>query len=181
MFSASIASHPKPEDLTIPGAGAFNALSGKAPRLLLLIAGLTVVLFSVVALARIVERAPTASGDSRETDGETAATRTRAAAPDEIGKPPQTWARKHVRARCDGCGSVVSVRELETAGDAASRASDKTIGRLQSDGPAGPARRYEFTVRLGDGSNRVFSDSNPTAWRIGERVGVIDGLTVSSR
>jgi outer membrane lipoprotein SlyB len=42
-------------------------------------------------------------------------------------------------------------------------------------------RSYEFTVRLADGSSRVFNDTNPARWRSGERVIVIDGANPSNK
>jgi hypothetical protein len=34
---------------------------------------------------------------------------------------------------------------------------------------------YEYTVRVGDGSSRVFREELPVSWRLGERLIVIDG------
>jgi len=77
-----------------------------------------------------------------------------------------------VKRRCDGCGLIVSMRE---------GASDDA-----SNGPATPAdfgsqwtlmapARYTFIVKLEDGAEHRISNSDPLAWRIGERVMVIDG------
>ena len=41
--------------------------------------------------------------------------------------------------------------------------------------------RYSFTVLLENGVERVINDSNPLAWRIGERVMIIDGGVAGSR
>jgi len=34
---------------------------------------------------------------------------------------------------------------------------------------------YEYTVRMTDGTTRVFREPLPTSWRLGERILVIDG------
>ena len=36
-------------------------------------------------------------------------------------------------------------------------------------------RVYEYTLRMADGSSSVFEETLPATWRVGERVGVIDG------
>ena len=36
-------------------------------------------------------------------------------------------------------------------------------------------RVYEYTLRMADGSSSVFQETLPTTWRVGERVGVIEG------
>jgi len=36
-------------------------------------------------------------------------------------------------------------------------------------------RVYEYTLRMADGSRSVFQEALPTTWRVGERVGVIEG------
>ena len=34
---------------------------------------------------------------------------------------------------------------------------------------------FEYTARMADGSSRVFRETLPTSWRVGERLTVIDG------
>jgi hypothetical protein len=36
-------------------------------------------------------------------------------------------------------------------------------------------RVYEYTLRMPDGSSNVFQETLPAGWRLGERVGVIEG------
>lgn len=36
-------------------------------------------------------------------------------------------------------------------------------------------RVYEYTLRMADGSSSVFQETLPATWRVGERVGVIEG------
>jgi hypothetical protein len=52
--------------------------------------------------------------------------------------------------RCAQCGRIVSKRELTP-------------------------RVYEYTLRMPDGSTSVFLETLPATWRVGERVGVIEG------
>jgi len=61
---------------------------------------------------------------------------------------------------CAECGTVVSSLAVEPA--------PRTSG-------AGPTvKRYQVTVRMNDGSSRVFVDANVAHWRQGERVIVIE-------
>ena len=80
------------------------------------------------------------------------------------------------RRRCGGCGVVVAIRQVPVDGasgaDALSAALPSEFG---GDGPLATPRRHTFIVHLEDGSERQINDSNPLAWRIGERVMIIDG------
>lgn len=58
-------------------------------------------------------------------------------------------------AGCKECGFVESIRQIAPEGDS-------------------PALR-EITIRLRDGSTRVYSDVDPVRWRTGERILVIAG------
>jgi len=51
---------------------------------------------------------------------------------------------------CAHCGRIVSKREIA-------------------------ARVYEYTLRMPDGTSSVFQETLPATWRVGERVGVIEG------
>jgi hypothetical protein len=59
---------------------------------------------------------------------------------------------------CIGCGVVESVREIDGRDE---RAAEST-------------RSYEVTIRLQDGSRRVFNEATPRSWRSGTRVMIID-------
>jgi hypothetical protein len=79
----------------------------------------------------------------------------------------------HRKAKCGGCGAVVSMREI--------RPTDVT-DRPDAESAMQSAAYYEFVIRMPDGSNRVVTGANPEAWREGERVTVIDRVTlVASR
>lgn len=41
-------------------------------------------------------------------------------------------------------------------------------------------KSYEVTVRFDDGTRRVFSESNPPAWRPGDRIKVVNGVIQSN-
>jgi hypothetical protein len=42
-------------------------------------------------------------------------------------------------------------------------------------------RIFEYTLRMSDGSSRVFEEALPTSWRLGERAVVIDGTGAGPR
>jgi hypothetical protein len=62
------------------------------------------------------------------------------------------------RTTCAECGVIESVREIDTRGE---RAGEST-------------KSYETTIRLRDGSRRVFVEATPRMWRSGTRIMVID-------
>ncbi len=86
------------------------------------------------------------------------------------------------RRRCGGCGVVVAIRQVPVDGasgaDALSAALPSEFG---GDGALAAAPRHTFIVHLEDGSERQIIDSNPLAWRIGERVMIIDGGPAGGR
>lgn len=67
--------------------------------------------------------------------------------------------RARVKARCEECGVIESMRRVAPEGISPSI--------------------YEITVRLGDGSTDVFSDATPANWRPGERIILIGGRSQS--
>jgi len=73
---------------------------------------------------------------------------------------PDIQTARRVGASCAECGTVVSSLEVEPAQGA--QVADLTV------------RRYEVTVRMNDGSNRVFVDANSAHWRQGQRVILIE-------
>jgi hypothetical protein len=60
--------------------------------------------------------------------------------------------------RCPHCGWIESKREI-----------------LPSVADPHARRIYEYTVRMADGSSRVFEEALPTTWRLRERLLFIDG------
>jgi hypothetical protein len=62
------------------------------------------------------------------------------------------------RRTCAECGVIESVREIDTRGEQAAEST----------------RSYEVTIRLQDGSMRVFNEATPRTWRSGTRIMVIN-------
>jgi len=75
---------------------------------------------------------------------------------DEVALPPRSAAPG--APRCRHCGWIETRRELLP---------------LLADPRA--LQVFEYTVRMADGSSRVFQETLPTSWRLGERLTVIDG------
>ena len=98
----------------------------------------------------------------------------RADAPRAASAPAITAPRTRAYG-CAECGVIESTREIEGP-DAMIRVH--TSGQIVSGGDiAGkPARNWEITIRLHDGSMHVITDANPARWKDGERVRVIAGM-----
>jgi|GEM_PF-2561025 len=77
-----------------------------------------------------------------------------------------------VKRACDGCGLIVSMREGASDDAPNGAATPADFGSLWT--LMAPAR-YTFIVKLENGAEHRISNSDPLAWRIGERVMVIDG------
>jgi hypothetical protein len=82
------------------------------------------------------------------------------------------------KARCVECGVIVSKREIDTA---SGEVSPKSSVNSDPNSSRNSSLRYEFTVRMGDGSSRVFDDVSPANWRDGERVTIIGGASRAMR
>jgi hypothetical protein len=145
--------------------------SSKSRRLMLLIAGVTVILTSTAAIARIMDwfPAPVVSSEVIRTDEGLATTL-------EADVPARGAGYGKRKSKCPGCGAIVSVREVNDGGNAGGK-----LAEAHAKSTAGAGKYYEFTVRLRDGSKHVITDADPAAWRVGERVNVIDSMTLSSR
>jgi hypothetical protein len=79
----------------------------------------------------------------------------------EQTQPAPVEVKAESAARCLHCGRILSKRRLDPA----------TVGHF--DPPT-----YEYTVRLADGSGRIFREQMPASWRVGERLYYIDGTRV---
>jgi hypothetical protein len=64
----------------------------------------------------------------------------------------------HAVQRCPHCGRIESKREIVPS------VADPRSPRI-----------YEYTLRMADGSSRVFREALPASWRVGERLTLIDG------
>ena len=109
------------------------------------------------------------------------------------------------KAKCAGCGVIQSTREIVQRGDggAIGIVGGAVVGGLLGNqvgggrgkdlatvaGAVGGAiagneiekrvdtnKHYEIVVRFDDGSRRTFTETDPTAWRAGDRVKVVDGV-----
>ena len=104
------------------------------------------------AVARWVNQGPFAAAPFE------AASALAAPAPD-AAPPRQATEGARARRVCAECGVITSIRKIAAIGDDA----------------GADAIRYEFTVRQEDNTQRVITDVNPSAWRLGERVIAIGG------
>ena len=142
----------------------------KSSYLPLLLTGIAIILFSTAGIARMMGWSP----NSTDASGD-------AAALDQTAHVSATLEARG-RPRCPACGVVVSMREIkrhdeDTGPGAAGGATAGNGGEtaLKTNGA------YEITLRMVDGSSRVFEDASPARWRTGERVIVIDGANASHR
>ncbi len=86
-----------------------------------------------------------------------------------------------VAASCKQCGVVASMREIrQTEGSSDAPGRPGLIRASLKEAAVEPTRRYEVTVRMRDGSSRVFLHAPPANWRAGERLILIGGATHAS-
>ena len=136
--------------------------------LLPLIAGAAVLLFGTAGVAHI-DGWPLGATNGRSASG---ATPTRDTRFDDPGASvgPMAATDAPARRRCVECGVIASIREVGAYEEPAIAGMSGNDAR-----PLMAARSYRFTVRLENGAQHEILDANPSAWRIGERVNVIDG------
>ena len=120
----------------------------EAPYLRLLIGGIAAVLLGLFGIAAVMAWTPASTEDSV----------------DKLLTLPTKTVGSHVRVKCEECGVVVSTREIEQPGGS---------GGVTRGGKRG----HEVTVRMKNGSNRVFMDANPANWRQGESIILIQGAS----
>lgn len=160
----------------------------------LLIVGVAVVLSSTVGVAAIMGWLPDSTGGSGGivAPGDLPLASAQPVALTAQAAPGQAGGEARAKVRCAECGTIVSIREIETRGEDAGLDTaglntgglDKaggTVARNQDKLRLKSARRYQMTVRLADGSSRVINHASPASWRPGERVIVIDGTHSSNR
>ena len=89
------------------------------------------------------------------------------------------------RRQCEECGVVASTREIRQHREGSEFGEFGAAGDVTRGGRSGlpdeSTRTYEVTVRMQDGSNRVFVQAGPANWRVGERLIIIAGLTQASK
>jgi len=113
------------------------------------------------------------------------------------------------RVKCAECGVIESMREIDVRGDGtglgavggavvggvlghqvgSGRGNDvaTVLGAVggavagnQIEKSARSTKSYEITVRFDDGSSRVINEANPSTWRTGDKVKVINGAIQSN-
>jgi len=142
-----------------------NMQANKLLQLPRLVWGIAAILVSGIAIGSLAMSAQGSNGTLAS------------AAPSELAAAPAIAAAgARASYRCVGCGVVESTREIEapderTGGNATGLSAAGSPGAIE----AKPARNFEITIRLRDGSRRVITDAHPARWRRGERVQVIAG------
>lgn len=147
------------------------------------IVGIVVLLFSTAGVARIMGWLPNATYVFADTLAIEPLTEASAKArSSKVNLTPSPMAgNAPTRRRCAECGVIAAMRKIEVSGENASlSATDRAAGGNRNQMRVKSAKSYEFTVRLNDGSYRVITDANPAAWRLGERVNIIDGMNPSN-
>ena len=167
-----------------------NTQVNKPPHLLMWIAGIAVILFSVVGIMGCNSK------DAPSNKPEHAKSSTSSLNP--------------FKSKCADCGQIESVREIVTRGEGtglgvvggavvggaignqvgAGRGKDlATVAGAVGGAVAGneiekrakSTKSYAITVRLDDGSSRVINETNTPTWRPGDRVKVTNGAIQSNR
>lgn len=151
----------------------------------------------------------TGSPSEKMAVGEQATAPAKPAAARAYAAPAQVANNAPARASCAECGVIESIQELEARGEGSGLgavggavvggvlghqvgggtgkkiatvagavggaiAGNEIEKRVKSD------KSYEITVRFEDGSSRVVSEASAPAWRIGDRVKVINGAIQSN-
>ena len=158
--------------------------ANEAPYLSILIGGVVAILLGTSGIAAVMAWTPT----STDVAGVVFA-------PDELATPPARPVGAQVRlppalaendarvsVKCAECGVVASTREIEQPGagiDPGAAGEVTRGGRYEIPGKS--TKRFEVTVRMNDGSSRVFLDPNPADWPLGERVILVEGASHSNK
>jgi outer membrane lipoprotein SlyB len=172
-----------------------NTQVNKPPHLLMWIAGIAVILFSVTVIAAFMSW-NSASKDDPSNNATPAKSSTSMSNP--------------FKAKCVNCGQIESVREIVARGEGsglgvvggavvggaignqvgAGRGKDlATIAGAVGGAVAGneiekrvkSTKSYEIIVRLDDGSSRIIHETNTPTWRPGDQVKVTNGTIQSDR
>jgi len=158
--------------------------ANRFPHLPLLVVAIAVILSSSAGIAAIMAWIPTpaerpgeslARGPLSTALAEPVAVRARAAPIKLDGD-----VRAKAKAKCIGCGVIVSMRDTDPLdeGTRLDAARESVAGHTTRARQRSP-QRYEMTIRLTDGSHRVFNEASPIRARPGGRVVVIEGVDPS--
>lgn len=167
------------------------------------VAGIAFIVFSGVGIAALMGWMPTSMG----TSDKTASLDKPGASPARTSTRAYDTPRSAVK--CAECGVVQFVREIETKGEGSGigAVGGAVVGGVLGNqvgggdgkdiatvvGAVGGAvagneiekrvkstKSYEITVRFEDGSTRVINEANASAWRVGDRVKVVNGIIRSN-
>ena len=176
--------------------------SNKSPSALMWIVGLAIILACGVGIAAIMGWIPSSTGnaDVAKANMNNSSVRKNNTAPPQVS----------ARVKCAECGVVESVVEINTKGkgtgigvvggavvggllgnqvgkgrgnDAATvvGAVGGAVAGNQIEKSARSTKSYDITIRFEDGSRNVIHDeTNPSAWRVGDRVKVVNGTIRSN-
>lgn len=159
-----------------------NMHFNEVPHLRLLIAGVAVILFGTSGIAAVMAWMP---GSADMADDVVALDRlappVRPAGAEAQISAESAEGDARSRAKCEECGIVASLRDIEQPAKGNDPAAGGGMARGTRNEMGGkPARRYEVTVRMQDGSSRVFMQAAPVNWRAGERLILIAGANHAS-
>lgn len=180
----------------------------KSPSPLMWVAGISVILFSIAGIAAIMGWIPSSIGNSGDkvTSSSTAGVKAQTAKKHVTNNTTNNTRSKVI---CAECGVIQSIREIVQPGEGgavgivggavvggllgnqvgAGRGKDvATVVGAVGGAMAGneiqkrvdTAKHYEIVVRFEDGSSRVFTETNQTAWRTGDHVRAVNGALRSN-
>lgn len=173
--------------------------ASKSPHPLAWVAAVAFIVFCGVGIAAFMGWIPTSMG---KPDADAALDTSKASvAYTKAPRAPRT------AVKCRDCGTIQSVREIETKGEGSGVGAvggavvGGVLGNEIGDGNdiatvvgvvggavagneiekhARSVKSYEITVRFDDGSTRVISEASTPVWRAGDKVKVVNGIIRSN-
>lgn len=165
-----------------------KTLTNKKPNLKLLIGGVAVILLSSSGIAAVMAWMPAsinmAGGvfvHDKPSLPKPSLPSARSVGAEAQALPGRPNRNSRVKVKCPECGVVASTRKIEQLGTGihpVTTGGVKRGGRIEM--PRKTTKSYEVTVRMKDGSSRVFMDATSANWRPGERVILIEGASQSN-
>lgn len=177
---------------------------------LMWVAGISIILFSIVGIGAFMGWIPSSISTPGDKAAPSSQADVKAQAGVKASKAPAKVASNtRSKSTCAECGVIESTREIIQPGEggAVGIVGGAVVGGLLGHqvgggrgkdlatvaGAVGGAvagneiqkrvdttKRYEVVVRFDNGSSRVFTETNPTSWRAGDRVKVVDGVIRSN-
>ena len=86
-------------------------------------------------------------------------------------------------AECKDCGTVTDVKTIKKEGEASGvgAVAGGVLGGVighQVEKNQKSTTSYQVHIKMDDGKNRTFNFSNPTSYKVGDKVKVVDGKLV---